>query len=492
MEPEKLEAVYNDTTMESLKTLKREELKTLSSVLSRSMLGNRLGEQYGGDRDIYKALGYKKNLLYKDFYEKFRRLGIAKRIVDAYPRATWRKAPQLLEVGFKGGKGKVSPLSSSWKKLVRDVRVIDAIYRADKLSGIGAYGVMFMGFADGLTPDKPAVPGQARRLLYLTPYSEDKATISEWETDPKNERYGKPRSYTLQTSATGTGTTSITAHWTRVIHMAEDCEENTVIGTSRLEAVFNNLTNIELLLGGSAEMFWRGAFPGFGFEMDPEAETTTEDRAAMDEQITEYVHGMRRYLQLQGVKINQLQPQAVDPTNHVAVQVDFISGTSGIPKRILFGSERGELASTQDEKNWAGRVDERRQLYAEPVILRPFIDRLMWLEILVFTEYEVIWPDLLVLDARGKAEVNEMKMRSLYNYARAPNADLIFPVVDFLRDVMDLSDDQIEERGIDVEALLRREEEQMQLELDAVDAKASQQEKTSTVREPGNGKEPKL
>ena len=60
----------------------------------------------------------------------------------------------------------------------------------------------------------------------------------------------------------------------------------------------------------------------------------------------------------------------------------LISAASGIPLRIMTGSERGELASTQDDGNWASRIEERQLHFAEPMILRPLIDRLIELRAL--------------------------------------------------------------------------------------------------------------
>ena len=95
-----------------------------------------------------------------------------------------------------------------------------------------------------------------------------------------------------------------------------------------------------------------------------------------------YLHGFQRYLRLQGIDIQELKPQLADPSNHFAVLINMISIATGIPKRILLGSERGELASSQDEKNWADQIDSRRKDHCEPMILRPLIDSLIGVGVL--------------------------------------------------------------------------------------------------------------
>ena len=68
-----------------------------SMLQSRANLAARVGLTFDGQRDLYKYLGYKRNLDYADFYARYKRGGIASRIVDAYPQATWRQQPILLD-----------------------------------------------------------------------------------------------------------------------------------------------------------------------------------------------------------------------------------------------------------------------------------------------------------------------------------------------------------------------------------------------------------
>ena len=103
------------------------------------------------------------------------------------------------------------------------------------------------------------------------------------------------------------------------------------------------------------------------------------------------MHGLNRYLRTQGVDAEQLAPgmQGADPSNIIDKELDFIAGAAGIPKRILIGSERGELASTQDEAAWSSRIMERREQHATPNMLAPTIDRLMKLGCLDRQGYEI-------------------------------------------------------------------------------------------------------
>jgi hypothetical protein len=51
----------------------------------------------------------------------------------------------------------------------------------------------------------------------------------------------------------------------------------------------------------------------------------------------------------------------------------LISAGTGIPQRVLMGSEQGKLAAKQDRANWDNRVTDRQTDFAGPLVLRPFV-----------------------------------------------------------------------------------------------------------------------
>jgi len=190
-------------------------------------------------------------------------------------------------------------------------------------------------------------------------------------------------------------------------------------------------------------MFWRGAFPGIALEADAEAEFTTDQKAAVQKELENYVHRLQRFLRLQGMTAKQLMPTAVDPKGHVDVHVDQIAGSRGIPKRILMGSERGELSSAQDEQNWMVKVMERRFNFCEPDIIRPVGEMLVTSEIVTPEDFDILWPDLMNMDALSKAKIAEIKMRCLYNYSRSPGGFKMFPLTEFMKEVLQYTDSQL-------------------------------------------------
>jgi len=358
--------------------------------------------------------------------------------------ASWRLSPELKDEG--GGE---TPFEKAWADLLDRVKVLQYLARADKLAGIGQYSVLFLGFGDGLNFDLPVRTGQDMQLLYLFPYIQKAAGINSWVLDTTDPRYGLPLAYKIDMqNAQRAGLVNKIVHHSRVLHISEGLLDDDVYGLPKLEPVLNRLQDLEMLSGGSAEMFWRGAFPGISFELDAEADAQTLPVDDIKDEIESYIHGLKRYLRLQGITAHQLNPNIASPEQHISAQLKLISGSTGIPLRILIGSERGELASTQDQKNWLGRVDDRRRNHCEPMILRPFIDRMIEVGVLPEPKegtYSVDWPELFEPGEGDAATVAKTKTEALAVYSNASGADMLIPPSIFFKLFLGLTPDQIQE-----------------------------------------------
>ena len=122
-------------------------------------------------------------------------------------------------------------------------------------------------------------------------------------------------------------------------------------------------------------------------------------------------------LRTQGIKATVLGSTVPDMRGPFSVTAALIAGTIGIPLRVLFGSERGQLASTQDERNFNARVLERQQHYAEPSILRPFVDKLIALGALKKEQYAGDGPDVHTLAKKETADVPARVAQRIRNIA---------------------------------------------------------------------------
>jgi hypothetical protein len=370
----------------------RPVLRALSVMMTR--MRSMGATMFGGKRDFYEALGYNQTIDLPAIRTRYDRGDIAGRIVDAYPKSTWGGVAEIIEVEDPDT---LTTFEKACRALMSQVKMWSVFKRADILAGLGKYSVILIG-APGpdLTQELPR--GKPGQVVYLTPYGEATASIATQEEDERNPRYGQPLLYELTSqSATKTAKAIVRkVHWTRVIHIADNILDNDLAGTSRLEKVWNRLDDLDKIVGGGSEAFWKAVYQGMQIDVDKDMDLDDPSLTELKAQIDEFEHNMRRTMRTRGVKVTTLGADTSDFSNNAGTVLDLISGACEVPQRILLGSERGELASTQDRENWHDRVNNRRTDWAEPYVVRPFIDRLIEYGYLPRPkeDYWVVWPKL--------------------------------------------------------------------------------------------------
>jgi hypothetical protein len=428
------------------------QIMTLSSVLGRSMLARSMagGMQFQGKRDMYEVLGYPKNIQWDAYLEKYRRQDIAGKVVDLPPQDTWRKPPKILDGDEDSTMDEVrSPFLQGIRFLVQKRRMWHYLHRLDRLSGVGRYGVMLIGAAEGKPLLEPLEANSLRKpqdVIYLSVFSEGSATVQELVRDTANERYGLPDRYVLQL---GQGLGSTVAHWSRTLHVAEDLLEDDIYGMPRLERVYNRLDDLLKLVGGGAEATWKNMDRGLVANAKEGYDIPADEAERLEDEITEYIHGLRRFIRTQGMDITALGSEVIDPKGAFETIIALISAATDIPQRILLGSERGELASSQDQATWAGVIASRQTQHAEPVILRPFIDRLIWAGALPAPtngEYSVEWETLFELTELEKSQVAERYANAVSKIAPPGAPELVVLPSEFRERYMALPPMEMDER----------------------------------------------
>jgi hypothetical protein len=385
-----------------------------------------MGVQYDGDRKIYKALGYPddKKLDYDWFMAKYLRQDIAAAIIDKPTDKTWNGELDIVEPDTVVTD---STLNDAWHALDEELKIKNKLLSLDKLTGIGEFGLLLLGFNDVKERADFKEPCVGKKeLVYVQPIGQGSCSIKTVEEHPNDKRYGMPLIYEVMLGTPGKdkSSTSLQVHHTRILHIAHGGLTSDTHGMPRLKQVANRLLDLEKILGGSAEMYWRGARPGYSATTQKDYEVGTAQIDALHEEIDKYEHDLRRILTAQGFDIKALEQQVADPMNHIDVQLQAISAKTEIPKRILVGSERGELASTQDKETWLGVVQTRMEEFAEPIILRPFIDKMMEHGVLPKIEnYNVIWEDLFSPSDEQKVDIGKKRAETLKAFADSMSAD---------------------------------------------------------------------
>jgi hypothetical protein len=193
---------------------------------------------------------------------------------------------------------------------------------------------------------------------------------------PETYRIDMSRKNKEFVSETGDQGTQI-VHWSRTIHIAEDLLEDDVYGRPILLRVLNTVFNDTKVEAASAEAFWQLADKILVASIDAQAQLQQGDIDALSAQLAEIMHDLRRQISLKGGNLDWVGGDTPDPTGLAELIGTKLGAGAGIPKRILYGSERGELASSQDERNYLGTVQDRQTQHAGPNIVRALIDRLI-------------------------------------------------------------------------------------------------------------------
>lgn len=386
-----------------------------------------------------------------EYSEMYAREGIATRVVDILPDESWMVHPKVLEsedneeeTEFEKAWGelgqKVSGVSWYSDETEKSSPIWEYLHRIDRLSGVGSYGIILLGFSDKKDLLEPVEPTKGLELLYVKTFAQANVRISSYEPDKTNPRYGRPKTYSVdfteQTNNSGeigTVLSTIDVHWSRVIHVADNVASNEDFGVPRQQPVWNRLQDLRKLYSGSGEMYWRGAFPGLSFESHPSVDPDDIQTEGLKDAMEQYMNTLQRYMISSGMTVKSLAPQVVSPNEQIEVQIDAICIRFGIPKRIFMGSERGELASSQDSKTWNKRIAFRQNNYITPRLIVPFIDRLIMVGVLPEPKsFQVVWPDMNSLTLEEQADISSKRTEAMAKFVAGGVGDELMTQQDFL------------------------------------------------------------
>lgn len=414
-------------------------------------------------RNIEDECGYpsEDGVVTADFYQRmYERSEVAARVVEVLPMESQQVPFEIyededpdritpFEQSLELNVNQALRVGKSWLKDEGSTPLHDLVLRADIQQGIGSYGIMLLGLDDRQPLQSEVV--RASKLLYATPYPESMAQISQYETDKTNPRYGQPTKYLVtlndvSQSSYGQPATTAEVHWTRVIHLADNCGPSRVFGTPRLRPVLNRILDLRKVYSSDAEAYWRNVIMKIFLSTHPalgeHLANVDFDTSAMRDDFEKMMNGLQQWMFLKGLDPKPIAPAVVDPTAHVNVQIEAICVKLGIPVPVFKGYEIGEQASTENRKNWNERMRQRQNSYITPNVIGPLIDRLISLGVLAEPkEYAVHWPDLTSQSEQEKANIALVKTQALAAYI-AGNVEALYPPLEYLTGILDISDDE--------------------------------------------------
>ena len=435
----------------------------VNSLLTQRLLFSQTlaNQTHGGKRDLDTVFGYTVNPQAQDFRRRYTRGHIASRVAKAYPDAVWCTPPTLNE--NEEERDDRTTFEKAFDDLARETKLWHYCHRADILAQLGRYSVLFFGVADGKS-DLTEEVGTGK-ISYLMPFGEEHACISKWEEDVTSPRFGKPKLYklTVGTNQDGGLVKTIEVHYSRVVHIAERTLDNDTFGESALKAPFNLFDDLDKIVGGGCEMWWLNGRGGLSLNADKDV--SIKDPEKLSKQAEEFVHNLNRILKTKGVDVKPINHTIARPKEFFEMLMSLIAGTTGIPQRILLGSERGELASSQDENNWTSRIDERRTTFVEPMVLDQIVELLIKIGQLQQPKdpWSWSWSCLDELNEKDRAEVAEKITRALVAYANSPEADHLITPKQFVETVLGMAyqEDELEKMMEEEAEEMRKAEEDL-------------------------------
>lgn len=372
-------------------------LHALSQLVDRIALFQRHGfSSHDGARDLFDALGFKPDLTLSDYRAAYRRGGIAKQIIDFFPRETWRGGVYLVE---NEDPDTETAFERQWEEFRDRLSVIKTMRMADRLARLGEYSCVLLGTSRRGELSTPLPRGTSpSQIIYLPVYAQDRAVIRTRVKDSKDPRWGLPETYTLKvdtgdgdlSSASGSisgvlggGTTlstrDVTVHWTRIIHACHDALESDTHAPPMLEAPYNDLYSLWKLVWGGAETSWRNArrFTVANLDANPSVQFAPDYVEKLEEKLIEAQHGLKDNIITRGTDVSVLGGPVDKFDANGNFLLDLIGGTVQIQKRNLLGSEKvGELASGLDRKRNADAITSMQEGFADPLI-RALVTRLV-------------------------------------------------------------------------------------------------------------------
>lgn len=352
-----------------------------------------IGTQFKNNRDYYQVFGWERNLTARLCYSLYKSHGIAKAVNDTPINTTWRYYPQIMS--------KNTTWTEEFSALNRRIKIIDKMKKADRLSGVGFYSIMVLDIK-GQSYSSRLRSFKVANLTSISVYSDWEVDIV-WNFDEKTGIKTGIKFYKIG---------QFSVHPSRVIHVAEN-PDDTYMGQSRIAPIYNQLYDMWKISGSTAELYYINASLLLNAKALDGFKVNKADGKALEESLLRVVNKMKGFVISNGFDITNIAPKITSPKDSWDVMEKFISSTSGIARRILFGSEMGELASTQDQITYYERIESRQTNHVTPNIIDAVIDKLNKYSDLGIVNYEVVWKQLSALSDKDVSESVEKYATSI-------------------------------------------------------------------------------
>ena len=268
-----------------------------------------------------------------------------------------------------------------------------------------------------------------RKIVALTPYTKTKFGIQSYDTDEESIRLGKPKIYDIRR---GSNITSIQAHYSRLVHIATNIDEDPIWGNSRVDGIYDDSTGYRNLRWAQYQAWWRVG-TGFAHLTFPKA-TREQIQTWIKSGYFNDIFTRSFFVSGQGeedIQFKGVQSSLVNPTPFNDTALHNLSMATGIPKNLLIGAQAGTITGSQTNLTTYDKLISGDQELAEPFV-RDVINTLMDLGQIDFdretNEYKIIWNPTFEPSQKELAQIEVLKQQ-------AREKMLLYMKVDEVRDL---------------------------------------------------------
>lgn len=391
-----------------------------SLLLQRTRFASMAGfDQYGGSRELFQILGYPSHITFKDYQARYRRGGIAHRIVEALPSMMGWSDFQIVERPLDEGGKRKTKFERAWLDLTtreeNPIAIGSIMERADILAGIGEYSAIYLGVKErGKVGAVDRLKQEMSRLrepddiVYLRPLDQESCEILSYVGDDPSDdvsdpRYGFPKLYRVRIngsqrkSIVGGGilnSTTKDVHWSRIIHVTHKPLDNELFSDPQLQAVWNDLMALDKVAHGGSEAVWREAVQRVLFDLDQNIgpdQIDPETKTKLKSDLEDMMHNLSQYVFTRGVTPKPISVNPIKFGENVKTIISLIAATLDLPQRRLMGSESAYASADQDKNTEEETIQSRQKRFGTPVV-RQLVDRFIKYGALPKpSKYEVVW-----------------------------------------------------------------------------------------------------
>lgn len=368
--------------------------------------------------DIYADYGYPDTLEFSNFWNMYRRFGIATNVVNLPVDIGWSSVPEVKAT---------TQFISDFEKLLKTVPFWTRLKGLDQRQRVGRYGGLLMRVKDGKLLSEPLEGKQngPASLMDMIPLYESQLHVSDTNKDATSEDYGQPTMYEYYSSVAGNrnenNTESTKIHPSRVVIASEGADDGTIYGIPALECVYNSLMDLRKIIGGGGEGFYKNASQSVIFKlMDlAGASNNTDLLTKFEENFDDFQRNrQRRGLWTPGMDAEVLDAVLANPKEYFQSALNDVAAGSKIAATILTGQQTGRLASDEDSANTLAVIQSRRMNFMSDMTMDTFLWLIKW-GILPASDIELEWDDLLarsdedkLKNAESMAGINEKQFKS--------------------------------------------------------------------------------